>query len=70
MFNEFWDKQRNKEPDEPKMISLCKIFEGSGEDMDEIIKQFNSYMIPGEDYDIGEEKEMIGYLVEIAKDRE
>jgi hypothetical protein len=67
-FNYFWEKQRNKEPDEPKMISLCKILEGSGEDKEVIEKIFHTYMIAEEDYDIGEQDEMINYLFNISKD--
>ena len=68
MFNTFWEKQRNIEPDEPKMISLCKILQGSGEDKVEITKIFHQYMEVGKDYDAPEAKEMINYLFDISKD--
>jgi hypothetical protein len=64
-FNNFWEKQRALEPDEPKMISLCKILQGSGEDKDEIEKIFHTYMKVTEDYDAPELEEMINYLLEI-----
>ena len=69
MFEVFWEKQRKKEPEEPKMISLCKILQGSGEDRKEIEKIFHTYMIEGKDYDRFEDMEMIDYLVEISLDK-
>ena len=67
MFQDFWEKQRKLAPDEPKMISLCKILQGSGEDRKEITKIFHTYMSK-EDFLPSEEKEMIDYLLDISTD--
>ena len=70
MFEDFWNKQRKLQPDEPKMISLCKILQGSGEDRKEIERIFYIYMKEGEDFDRFEDMEMINYLVWISEDRD
>ena len=70
MFEEFWEKQRKAEPEEPKMISLCKILQGSGEYREEIERIFISHMKAGEDYDTPELGEMIDYLVELSQDND
>lgn len=68
MFNDFYNKQRELCPDEPKYISLCKVLQYSGEERPEIEHIFVSYMKEGEDYDRNEFEEMVSYLVEQAKD--
>jgi len=68
MFEEFWNKRRKKNQDEPKYISLCYILEGSGAEKEEIEMIFNEY-IPKEDFLPNEKKQMVAYLVEIAQDK-
>lgn len=68
MFNYYWEKQRELQPEDPKYISLCKILANSGEEKEEITKIFHTYMKVGEDYDAKEFKELINYLIVIAKD--
>ena len=68
MFDEFYNKQRKLEPDDPKYISICKVLQGSGEDKDVIEQIFTSHMNVGEDYDPDEWEELVNYLVEISKD--
>lgn len=67
-FKYFWDKRRKLHPGEPKYISLCQILQFSGEEKADVTKIFLTYMKIGKDYDEKEAKEMIKYLVELAKD--
>lgn len=69
-FDYFWKKRRKEYPAEARYISLCHILEGSGETPKALKVIFLMYMRLDEDYDLGEEGEMIKYLIKISKDRQ
>jgi hypothetical protein len=70
MFADFYNKQREVEPNDPIYISLCKVLQGSGEDKEVIESYFNTYMKVGIDYDKKDRKIMVDYLFEQSKDRD
>lgn len=72
-----WFLERNKEhPELGAYINLCYTIHHSGASRQELTKAFNE-LIPKDEYDRGEKKELIDYLVlkagedpkEVAKER-
>lgn len=65
-----WFLEREKEhPEYGAYINMCYTIHHSGADRKEITKAFNE-LIPKDEYDKEDKKELIDYLVEKAKDKE
>ncbi len=66
---EWFTEQNNKHPELGAYINLCYTIHHSGADKKELTKAFNE-LIPKDEYDKEEKKELIDYLVKKAQDSE
>lgn len=66
---DFFIERENEYPELGSYINLCYTIHYSGANRQEITKAFNE-LIPKDEYDKGEKKELIDYLVLKAKDEE
>ncbi len=65
-FKQALDKSLEKNPGWGMYIHLCSVLQESGASRNEIIKYFNKYM-PKDEFEKSETKELVDYLVKIAK---
>lgn len=65
-FREFFEESKAQHPEWGTYIHLCRVLQESGADREEITQLFKDYMIEDE-FLRKEKKELIDYLVKIAK---